>query len=133
MLYEVITNNVATSTSGVGAGMTVDIIATANVVTGITITQNGVNYAVGDVITITPNNGAGSTLCTFVIDSYSNTLKRIYSYNEGLYFENNIPYRAGFDRKQNKYTAAIKNNSPTPLEGQVITGPNSSGIKAYFV
>jgi hypothetical protein len=125
-------NNVATSTSGVGAGMTVDIIATANVVTGITIAQNGVNYAVGDVITVTPNNGAGSTLCTFVIDSYSNTLKRIYSYNEGLYFENNIPYRAGFDRKQNKYTAAIKNNSPTPLEGQVITGPNSSGIKAYY-
>ena len=125
-------NNVATSTNGVGTGMTVDIIATANVVTGITIAQNGINYAVGDVVTITPNNGTGTPLCTFVIDSYSNTLKSIYSYNEGLYFENNIPYRAGFNRKENKYVAPIKNNSPTQLAGQVISGPDSSGIKAYY-
>lgn len=125
-------NNVATSTNGVGTGMTVDIIATANVVTGITIAQNGINYAVGDVVTITPNNGTGTPLCTFVIDSYSNTLKSIYSYNEGLYFENNIPYRAGFNRKENKYVAPIKNNSPNPLAGQVILGPDSSGIKAYY-
>ena len=125
-------NNVATSTNGVGTGMTVDIIATANVVTGITIAQNGVNYAVGDVVTITPNNGTGTPLCTFFINSYSNTLKRIYSYDEGLYYENNIPYRAGFNRKENKYVAPIKNNSPTQLAGQVISGPDSSGIKAYY-
>ena len=101
-------NNVATSTNGVGTGMTVDIIATANVVTGITIAQNGINYAVGDVVTITPNNGTGTPLCTFVIDSYSNTLKSIYSYDEGLYYENNIPYRAGFNRKENKYVIALE-------------------------
>jgi hypothetical protein len=59
-------------------------------------------------------------------------MDKIYSYDEGLYFENNIPYRAGFDRKQNRYVSAIKNNSPTPLAGQVILGPNSTGIKAYY-
>ena len=38
----------------------------------------------------------------------------------------------GFNRKENKYVAPIKNNSPTQLAGQVISGPDSSGIKAYY-
>jgi hypothetical protein len=61
-----------------------------------------------------------------------NTYIKIYSYNEGLYVQDNIKYRAGFDRKQNNYVAAIKNNSPTPIAGQVIMGPSSTGIKAYY-
>ena len=61
-----------------------------------------------------------------------NTYIKIYSYNEGLYVQDNIKYRAGFDRKQNNYVAAIKNNSPTPVAGQVIMGPSSTGIKAYY-
>lgn len=60
------------------------------------------------------------------------TASRIWSYDEGLYTENNINYRAGFDRKQNKYVASIKNNSSTPIAGQVLIGPDNSGLKAYY-
>ena len=65
-------------------------------------------------------------------DNTIDTSSRIWSYDEGLYTENNIPYRAGFDRKQNRYVAAIKNSSTQPLDGQVLIGPNSSGVKAYY-
>ena len=57
---------------------------------------------------------------------------KIYSYDEGAYVDGNIKYRAGFDRKQNKYVAAIKDNSPTPLAGQVLTSISTSGLKAYY-
>lgn len=60
------------------------------------------------------------------------TASRIWSYDEGLYVENNINYRAGFDRKQNNYVAAIKNSSTTPLAGQVMIGGDNSGLKAYY-
>jgi hypothetical protein len=65
-------------------------------------------------------------------DNTIDTSSRIWSYDEGLYTENNIPYRAGFDRKQNRYVAAIKNSSTQPLDGQVLIGPSSSGVKAYY-
>ena len=61
-----------------------------------------------------------------------NTYTKIYSYDEGAYLDGNVQYRAGFDRKQNRYVAAILNNSPTPIAGQVIMGPSSTGIKAYY-
>jgi len=60
------------------------------------------------------------------------TAYKIYSYDEGAYVENNVEYRAGFDRKQNRYVAAIKNNSTIPLAGQVLIGPDNTGIKAYY-
>jgi len=56
----------------------------------------------------------------------------IYSYNEGLYAENGVNYRAGFDRKQNKYYAVIPNNTATPMAGEVIFGNQTMGIKGYF-
>ena len=65
-------------------------------------------------------------------DETIDTSSRIWSYDEGLYTESGIPYRAGFDRKQNRYVAAIKNNSTQPIDGQVLIGPDSSGIKAYY-
>ena len=65
-----------------------------------------------------------------------NEYRKIYSYEEGYYEENGIPYRAGFDRKQNKYMAVIPNNTQTTsqnaLPGQVIFGNQASGIKAYY-
>tara|TARA_R100000781_G_scaffold69527_1_gene43734 strand:- start:480 stop:1979 length:1500 start_codon:yes stop_codon:yes gene_type:complete len=57
---------------------------------------------------------------------------RIYSYDEGAYTENNIQYRAGFDRKQNKYWAVIPNNTLNPMAGEVIWGNQTMGIKGYF-
>tara|TARA_A100001391_G_scaffold165279_1_gene125140 strand:+ start:7081 stop:8616 length:1536 start_codon:yes stop_codon:yes gene_type:complete len=62
----------------------------------------------------------------------SGQYNRIYSYDEGVYVEDNIQYRAGFDRKQNKYYAVIPNNTPNPAAGEVIYGNSMMGIKGYF-
>ena len=94
-----------------------------------TINYEGTN---GWEVTSLTSDTTGLDLVEGAYSDNTNAATKIYSYNEGLYFENNIPYRAGFDRKQNKYAAVIKNNSQIPLAGQVISGPNSSGIKAYY-
>jgi hypothetical protein len=65
---------------------------------------------------------------------------RILSYDEGFYTNKGVNYRAGFDRKQNKYYAPIKANNAT-LPGQVILGggispngySNNSGIKGMYL
>jgi len=125
-------NNVGTSTDGFGVGMKVNIIASGGI-SAITISDPGFGYEPGDVQTVLANGGGGVGVnATFVLNTYTNVYSRIYSYNEGVYFENNIPYRAGFDRKQNRYVAAIRNNSSTPLPGQVLSGPSNTGIKAYY-
>jgi len=69
---------------------------------------------------------------TIVQGSGAEEYSKIYSYDEGLYTENNIQYRAGFDRKQNKYMAVIPNNTQTPIAGEVIFGNSMTGIKAYY-
>lgn len=55
----------------------------------------------------------------------------ILSYNEGLYVENGIEYRAGFYLKKNKYYANIVNNSQVKPE-EILFGSSISGIKGYF-
>jgi len=126
-------NNVGTSTSGFGVGMKVNIVVASGGVSQISIIDPGFGYQPGDVQQIDANSGSAlGVLASFVLDTYTNVYSRIYSYNEGVYFENNIPYRAGFDRKQNRYVAAIRNNSSTPLPGQVLSGPSNTGIKAYY-
>jgi len=59
------------------------------------------------------------------------TASRIYSYNQGTYEENGTTYYAGFARKQNQYTASLKNNS-TSNAGEVIWGNQVTGVKAYY-
>jgi len=58
----------------------------------------------------------------------------ILSYDEGYYVDpnTNIQYRAGFDRKQNNYYAAIKNNSFTLAEEVITPGKLASGIKGQY-
>ena len=125
-------NNVGTSSDGFGVGMKVNIVASGGI-TQISISDPGFGYQPGDVQTVLANGGGGVGVnATFVLNTYTNVYSRIYSYDEGIYFENNIPYRAGFDRKQNRYVAAIRNNSTTPLSGQVLSGPSNTGIKAYY-
>ena len=125
-------NNVGTSTDGFGVGMKVNIIASGGI-SAIRISDPGFGYEPGDVQRVLANGSGGVGVnATFVLNTYTNVYSRIYSYNEGVYFENNIPYRAGFDRKQNRYVAAIRNNSSTPLPGQVLSGPSNTGIKAYY-
>ena len=127
-------NNVGTSTNGFGVGMKVNIVVGGGGgVSQISIIDPGFGYQPGDVQQIDINSGSAiGVYATFVLDTYTNIYSRIYSYNEGLYFESNIPYRAGFDRKQNRYVAPILNNSPNPLPGQVLSGPSNTGIKAYY-
>jgi len=69
---------------------------------------------------------------TIVEGAGANQYRKIYSYDEGAYQENGINYRAGFDRKQNKYMAVIPNNTTTPMPGEVVFGNSMTGIKAYY-
>jgi len=55
----------------------------------------------------------------------------VYSYDEGAYTENNIQYRAGFNRKENKYFANIINNTAA-RSGEVVYGDSMTGIKGFF-
>jgi len=57
----------------------------------------------------------------------------IKSYNEGSYIDANTGYtfRAGFDRKENRYVANLRNNSAAAT-GEVLFGAQMSGIKGYF-
>ena len=127
-------NNVGTSSDGFGVGMKVNIVVGGGGSVSITsIVDPGFGYQPGDVQTVLANGSGGVGVnATFVLNTYTNVYSRIYSYDEGIYFENNVPYRAGFDRKQNRYVAAIRNNSTTPLAGQVLSGPSNTGIKAYY-
>ena len=62
---------------------------------------------------------------------YQDDSNPIRSYDEGVYLENGITYRAGFDRKENRYVADIVNASPA-RPGEVIFGASMSGVKGYF-
>ena len=87
-----------------------------------------ISDSTGQNASVTPS---GSWLSNF--DQATNAAyTKIYSYDEGLYTEDNISYRAGFDRKQNKYYAVIPNNTATPMAGEVIWGNQTMGIKGYF-
>jgi len=62
---------------------------------------------------------------------YNDSSKQVKSYDEGLYTENGIPYRAGFNRKENKYFANLINNSEA-RPGEVFFGSATTGIKGYL-
>ena len=65
-------------------------------------------------------------------DTVGNTVNSgILSYDEGTYTDGGITYRAGFDRKENRYVANLINNS-TQAIGEVVFGESMSGIKGYF-
>ena len=58
----------------------------------------------------------------------------IPSYDQGYYVDpiNNIQYRAGFDRKQNIYYAALKGTNIN-IPQQVLTNNLTTGIKGMFL
>jgi len=64
--------------------------------------------------------------------SYQDTASGILSYNDGGYEDGGIQYYEGFDRKQNKYVASIKNNTP-PQIGEVLFGDSLMGTKGYYI
>jgi hypothetical protein len=59
------------------------------------------------------------------------TTFNIKSYDEGIYYENAIPYRAGFNRKENRYVANLVNNT-IASDQEVVFGQSMTGIKGFF-
>ena len=63
--------------------------------------------------------------------SYNDTANAVKSYDEGVYIENGIEYRVGFNRKENKYFSNLVNNS-VARPGEVLFGNTTTGIKGFF-
>lgn len=59
--------------------------------------------------------------------------KPIKSYSEGSYIDFGVQYRVGFNIKNNKYFANLRNNSVIPREGEVSYGDKISGIKGLYM
>lgn len=64
-------------------------------------------------------------------NTYEDSTAVIKSYHEGRYIEEGVTYRAGFDLKENRFVANVI-NATTAQPGEVIVGPEASGIKGYF-
>ena len=62
---------------------------------------------------------------------YQDSAKPVLSYLAGVYTENGISYRAGFNRKENKYFANLKNNS-LARPGEVFFGDSTTGVKGFL-
>jgi hypothetical protein len=74
-----------------------------------------------------PSGAAGSYV------QNNDSIVSIKSYDEGSYVDANTGYtlRAGFDRKENRYVANLRNNSAAAT-GEILFGAQMSGIKGYF-
>ena len=53
----------------------------------------------------------------------------VKSYSEGGYIERGVQYRAGFNKKENKYHSNLRNNSAIIRPEEVRNGVSVSGIK----
>ena len=73
----------------------------------------------------------GETLQTGSYRNTNDNASIVRSYLEGAYTESGVVYRAGFDRKENKYQANLVNISDANA-GEVLWGNSISGIKGYF-
>ena len=129
--------NIAYISNGSGTGLNLTVTVAGLAVTAVTVVSAGSGYQSGDTITLTNSLGTSSVggtenVVITLTTSDVNQATRIWSYYEGAYTENNIQYRAGFDRKQNKYMAVIPNNTITPIAGEVVFGNSMTGIKAYY-
>ena len=68
------------------------------------------------------------------------TTTQVYSYTQGAYVQDGVPYYAGFNRKENLYVANLINNSPA-TNGEVgniqinaggVSYNTMSGIKGFY-
>ena len=64
-------------------------------------------------------------------NQYQDTTNSVKSYEEGKYTTNGVTYRAGFNRKENKYVANLISSS-VARPGEIIFGSQVSGIKGYI-
>ena len=105
----------------------------------ITFTFNANPSIVKNFKTVNYEGSSGWQVDSFVSDTegvdvnltYKDSAKAIKSYNEGVYTQDGIPYRVGFNRKENKYFANLVNNSAA-RPGEVLFGNTTTGIKGFF-
>ena len=106
----------------------------------VTLILNG-NTSVSKVFKTINYEGSDGWKVSSIDTSYDSG-NNIWSYVEGAYDSANPPnvgtaatvrpiYRAGFQRKENKYFANIVNNT-VAREGEIVWGSSMSGIKGFF-
>ena len=130
-------NNIDYVSSGNGTGLIINVEVNGNAVTSVAVANAGVGYRAGESITLSNPQGASSVGGTVNViitltSADVNQADKIFSYDEGLYQDLGVNYRAGFDRKQNRYMAVIPNNTITAIPGEVVFGNSMTGIKAYY-
>jgi hypothetical protein len=126
-IYEHYSNSVRNNFYGVSYGSSIEFIFNAN------------PSIIKNFKTINYEGSNGWEVETFQSDSegpdsgvtYLDKAKTVRSYDEGLYNEGGVPYRAGFNRKENKYFANLINNS-VARPGEVFFGDATTGIKGYL-
>lgn len=62
-------------------------------------------------------------------EAFIDTSIPVKSYSEGAYLERGVQYRAGFNKKENKYHSNLRNNSAIIRSEEVRSGASMSGIK----
>lgn len=93
-----------------------------------TINYEGSNGWQVDTITTDEYQPTG-----FTETSISDTASPITSYSEGKYVSKGVEYRAGFNRRENKYFANLKNNGVILRESQILGGSSVSGLKGVYL
>ena len=90
--------------------------------------------------TINYEGSNGWQVDSFITDQKSETpntvssldqTNSVKSYEEGVYVDYGVTYRAGFTIKENKYYANLVNNTPA-TSGEVVFGDSMTGVKGYF-
>ena len=96
------------------------------------------NYANPSIVknfkTVNYEGDSGWEVLSFESDKqgiYFDETKPVKSYEEGEYVDQGITYRAGFNRKENKYFANLVSNSDA-RPGEVLFGNETTGIKGFF-
>ena len=129
--YDEITDNSRGNFYGVQNDSTVTFVFNPNVSVVKNFQTIGYEGSNGWEVDEFKSGEEGVDLVGVAYNLYQDQTATVKSYSEGLYTENGIPLRAGFDRKENKYVANLINNS-NARPGEVVFGESSSGVKGYF-
>jgi len=129
--YDQTPNHIRSTFYGVTSNSSVEFIFNAN--PSIIKNFKTVNYegSNGWQVESFLSDAEGFDLQSSAQQQYNDSAKLVRSFDEGLYTESGVPYRAGFNRKENKYFANLINNS-TARPGEVFFGDATTGIKGYL-
>ena len=129
--YDQTPNHIRSTFYGVTSNSSVEFIFNAN--PSIVKNFKTVNYegSNGWQVESFLSDAEGFDLQSNAQQQYNDSAKLVRSYEEGLYNEGGVPYRAGFNRKENKYFANLINNS-VARPGEVFFGDATTGIKGYL-